>query len=113
MRNPLNKSRHNLSPEHLAIERTLLPRLRFTSYVFFVLALSSTLFALICAEEFPTSEGDAVSALLVDEEDPLNPTEVFNFHLVSLLFASFGGLCLLIEKSKTRSLFPETSSNEL
>jgi hypothetical protein len=112
-RSSLNKSKLilTLSPEKLEIERKLLPRLRLMGYIFFVLALSAFIFILTFEEELPSAESqlETTASLLIEEEALLesNPTEVFNFYLVSLLFASLGSLCLFIEKKKKRDLKEE------
>lgn len=116
-RSSLNKSKliHTLSPEKLEMERKLLPRLRLMGYIFFALALATLIFILTFEEELPSAESqlETTSSLLIEEESLLdsNPTEVFNFYLVSLLFASLGSLCIFIEKRKKRDLMQEAPPN--
>ncbi len=101
-------------PVQLDVERKLLPRLKFMGYVMFVCCLASVAFAIFAPKEqiadFEVAAYDQVylaGVALGPDEDPLelSPTEVFNFYLIGLVFASVGAACFLTAWKKKRSLF--------
>ncbi|HEY2810235.1 MAG TPA: hypothetical protein VGJ00_02445 [Rhabdochlamydiaceae bacterium] len=87
-------------------EYKLLPRLKFLGYVFFLLSLASLLFAFFAHSEkntaTPTFTFDENSkladiealagAVLFSNMQPLElqPQDVFNFYIVSIIFGSIG-----------------------
>ena len=89
-------------PDAAHIERKLLPRLKLMGYIFFVLSLAS-LFFVLTFEEPPAVESEG---FIEEEELELSPTEVLNFYVISLVFASLGTTCLLLKKKRAKLLTP-------
>jgi hypothetical protein len=100
-----------------AIERKLLPRLKFMAYVMYSLCIASVLFAIFAPKvnepEIAVVEEsgftgsvalDAIADFFNQEELELNPTEVLNFYLVGLTFASIGAACSYIYRRKKKVL---------
>jgi hypothetical protein len=102
-------------PEHLEVERKLLPRLKFMGYVMYVWCIASLIFAIAIpqeegnpmVQEASIIEADAAGfAEDVDKELPIfSSTEVLNFYVVSLIFALVGVSCFLIAWRKQKKLF--------
>lgn len=98
-------------PIHLEVEIKLLPRLRFMGYLLLTISLITFTFAMLAPQEeaihatLPATdhsafaqEGELSSGISLFTEDTpfeLNPTEILNFYVVSIIFAGVGGLLLL------------------
>jgi hypothetical protein len=98
----------------LEIEKKLLPRLQFMGYVMFTCCAASIAYAIFAPREpeidFKEQNYMTVHAAglqLAGDEDPLelSPTEVLNFYVVGLIFASVGASCLLAAWKKKKHLF--------
>lgn len=98
----------------LEIEKKLLPRLKFMGYVMFACCTASIAYAIFAprepemgfdAQDFPTVH--AAGLQLGGDEDPLelSPTEILNFYIVGLIFASVGASCFLTAWKKKKHLF--------
>ena len=105
-------------PVQIEVEKKLLPRLKLMGYIMSVLSAATLIFALVIKEDSTTPESiqagfpvleeiEASSgmALLMEEgELEFNPTEVLNFYIVSLIFATIGISCFLITRKKRKRL---------
>lgn len=122
-KNLLNKLEEikSIVPVHLEVEKKLLPRLKFMGFVMYALCLAAFTYALTAKEEIesvPPKEGlidpettEAAAAFLLEEgELDLSPTEVLNFYLVALIFATVGTTCFIIFWKKRKKLFQQAST---
>jgi len=107
-------------PSNTEIERLLLPRLKFMGGIFFCLSVVSLLFAFFIHDEkfpkhIPFTLNEQESSILADieklagtplfkEMQPLEipPQEVFNFYVVSAIFASIGGTLTYVATQKQK-----------
>lgn len=110
-----NKSFSNKpkAPLHTETERKLLPRLKFIGYVTIVLTLSALTFAIIAPEDpeigpelvLENIPKKSTAGLSLEEEEPLelSSKEVFNYYVVSGIFALVAASCFLIAWKKKKS----------
>ncbi|MBI2809629.1 MAG: hypothetical protein HYX67_02195 [Candidatus Melainabacteria bacterium] len=101
-----------------AIERKLLPRVKFMAYVMYSLCIASVLFAIFVPKTtepevetqieesgFPGSVAlDAIAEFFTEDEE-LTPTEVLNFYVVGFTFALVGVGCSVLYRKKKKTLF--------
>jgi hypothetical protein len=102
-------------PVQLDIERKLLPRLKFMGYVMYILSLVSLIFAIIAAQEpdadYALTQKSTAGLNLENDQDlaELNPIEVLNFYVISVIFASVGVACFLTAWKKKKNFFDASS----
>ena len=110
-------------PAHLEVEKKLLPRLKFMGYLMYVLCVIALVYAMTVREDTPspqeglidpqeTEAASPLEMLLEEGELDFSPTEVLNFYLVGLIFASVGSTCFLIAWKKRKTLRQQSPADE-
>ena len=93
-----------VAPDHLKVEKKLRPRLNYMGYIMFFFTACSLGFAIITPQEVPIGPESESLAGPDEELIDLNPREIFNFYIVSLIFAAVGSSCFLISWRKKKNL---------
>lgn len=109
----------------IEVERKLLPRLKLMGYLLLMISTTTLCFAIFAPKEeliharastssFQNPElASGISLITDDTPFELNPTEVFNFYIVSAIFAAVGAsLLFLTWKKKKDHLFVKEAEEE-